>query len=181
MLAALLAAALATAQTPPAADAAETRKLQSLFERHWEYLRQTFSEWGTFRGDHRLGDRLTDVSPAARAAEDAATKRWLDEARTIDRGKLVPTDRVSLDLFITNHERHIALMPFTGYRSLSIGSNDGLQSDLAQPLSVTPMDNRAQTEQLLARLATAPRRILATRAGGRTVLPALQTPASLLA
>lgn len=158
-LAALLASALATAQPLPTHDAAEARKLQSLLERHWEYLRQTFPEWGTFRGDHGLGDRLTDVSPAARAAQDAATKRWLDEARSLDRGKLVPTDRVSLDLFITNHERQIALMPFTGYRSLSIGSNDGLQSDLAQLLSVTPMDSRAQAEQLLARLAAVPRRM----------------------
>jgi uncharacterized protein (DUF885 family) len=140
-------------------DAAETARLHALFERQWEYVRQTFPEWGTFRGDHRLGDRLTDVSPAARAAQDAATKRWLDEARAIERGKLVPTDRVSLDLFITNHERRIALMPFAGYRSLSIGSNDGLQSDLAQLLSVTPMDSRAQAEQLLARLAAVPRRM----------------------
>lgn len=140
-------------------DAAETARLHTLFERQWEYVRQTFPEWGTFRGDHRLGDRLTDVSPAARAAQDATTKRWLDEARAIERGKLVPTDRVSLDLFITNHERSIALMPFAGYRSLSIGSNDGLQSDLAQLLSVTPMDSRAQAEQLLARLAAVPRRM----------------------
>jgi uncharacterized protein (DUF885 family) len=140
-------------------EVAETARLHTLFERQWEYVRQTFPEWGTFRGDHRLGDRLTDVSPAARAAQDAATRRWLDEARAIDRGKLVPTDRVSLDLFIADHERRIALMPFAGYRSLSIGSNDGLQSDLAQLLSVMPMDSRAQAEQLLARLAAVPRRM----------------------
>jgi uncharacterized protein (DUF885 family) len=158
-LALLLAWWLALVVPVAAQDGAETARLHALFERQWEYVRQTFPEWGTFRGDHRLGDRLTDVSPAARAAQDTATRRWLDEARTIERGKLAPTDRVSLDLFIANHERRIALMPFSGYRSLSIGSNDGLQSDLAQLLSVTPMNDRAQAEQLLARLAAVPRRM----------------------
>jgi uncharacterized protein (DUF885 family) len=158
-LALLLAWWLSLVVPVAAQDGAETARLHALFERQWEYVRQTFPEWGTFRGDHRLGDRLNDVSPAARAAQDAATRRWLDEARTIDRGKLAPTDRVSLDLFIANHERRIALMPFAGYRSLSIGSNDGLQSALAQLLSVTPMNDRAQAEQLLARLAAWPRRM----------------------
>ena len=157
-LAALLSAAVVAAQPLPPPDATEARKLQSLFERQWEYLRQTFPEWATFRGDHRLGDRLTDVSPAARAAQDAATQRWLDEARTIDRGKLAPTDRVSLDLFIADHERRVALIPFAGYRSLSIGALHGLQSGLAELLSVTPMDSRVQAEQLLARLAAVPSR-----------------------
>jgi uncharacterized protein (DUF885 family) len=167
---ALLVSACATSQPPPAAAAtgastaasaptsAESAKLHALFARHWTWIGETFPEWGTFRGDHRFGDRLTDNSPAGRAAQDTATQRWLAEARAIDRAQLASaTDRTSLDLFIVNHERRIEFLPFTGYRSLAIGSNDGAQTALAGLLSVTPMDSRERVEQLLVRLAAVPR------------------------
>jgi uncharacterized protein (DUF885 family) len=154
----VLAASVAGAKST-APSAAEARKLHALFDRHWVYIARTFPEWSTFRGDHRFGDRLTDVSAAGRAAQDAQTRRWLAEARRIARHKLQQADRVSLDLFIADHERRVAMMRFAGYRSMSIQSNDGLQSDLAQLLSVTPVQTRGQVEQLLKRLAGVPRRM----------------------
>jgi uncharacterized protein (DUF885 family) len=159
LVVAMVIAAPAAHAQQAAAPSEASRQLQSLFERQWEYQRQTFPEWGTFRGDNRFGDRLTDVSAAARGAQDAATQRWLDEARRIERGPLSDTERVSLDLFINNQERRIALMPFAGYRSLSIGSNDGVQSALAGLLAVTPMNDRAQAAQLGQRLAAVPKRM----------------------
>ncbi len=141
-----------------AQDNAEATRLNALFARHWVWTNETFPEWGTFRGDHRFGDRLTDNSAAGRAAQDAATQRWLAEARAIDRAALPATDRVSLDLFVRDAERRIAMFLFTGFRSLSIGSNDGVQTALAGLLAVTPMDSRERAEQLLRRLAAfAPR------------------------
>jgi uncharacterized protein (DUF885 family) len=142
-----------------AQDAAETARLQAFFARSWAWFGETFPEWATYRGDHRYGDRLTDNSAAGRAAQDAAAQRWLEEARGFDRARLGVTDRVSLDLFIRNAERRIALFPFTGYRSLQIGSNDGTQTELAELLSVTSMDNGERAEQLLRRLAAVPRSI----------------------
>jgi uncharacterized protein (DUF885 family) len=147
------------AATQAAPSATETRKLHGLFERHWAYVGKTFPEWGTFRGDHRYGDRLTDNSRAARDARDADTRRWLAEARRIARARLSATDRVSLDLFIDNQQRAIEFMAFPGYRSMLMNANDGLQSNLAQLLSVTPMQNTAQARQLLKRLAAMPRRM----------------------
>lgn len=149
----------AWSKSDPSVSAGETRKLQSLFERHWAYVGKTFPEWATFRGDHRYGDRLADNSRAARDVRDADTRRWLAEARRIARGKLSPTDRVSLDLFIDNQERALEFVAFPGYRSMLIQSNDGLQSGLAQLLAVTPMQNATQARQLLKRLAAVPRRM----------------------
>jgi uncharacterized protein (DUF885 family) len=154
----LIVAVAATAALA-APSATEARKLHALFERQWAYVGKAFPESGTFRGDHRYGDRLTDNSRAARDARDADTRRWLAEARRIARGKLSATDRVSLDLFIDDQQRAIEFMAFPGYRSMSIQSNDGLQSNLAQLLSVTPMQNAAQARQLLKRLAAMPRRM----------------------
>jgi uncharacterized protein (DUF885 family) len=157
----LLVVACCIAFVGPAAaqDAAETARLHALFARHWAWVGEAFPEWATFRGDHRFGDRLGDNSVAGRAAQDAATRRWADEARAIDRTRLALTDRVSLDLFIRNAERRIAYFPFTGYRSLSIRSNDGAQTALAGLLSVAPMDSRERAEQLLRRLAAVPQRM----------------------
>jgi uncharacterized protein (DUF885 family) len=138
---------------------AEGRKLHTLFERHWQYFARTYPEGATYRGDHRYGDRLTEQSPAARAAQDADTKRWLAEARKIKRARLAPTDRVSLDLFISNHQRIIEFMPYAGYRSMSIGALGGVQTQFADIMQVTPMDSPAQARQLLQRFAGLPRRM----------------------
>jgi uncharacterized protein (DUF885 family) len=149
----------AWSKSDPVASASETRRLQSLFERHWAYVGKTFPEWATFRGDHRYGDRLTNNAKTARDARDADTRRWLAEARRIARHKLSATDRVSLDLFVDDHQRAVEFMAFPGYRSMLIQANDGLQSNLAQLLSVTPMQNAAQARQLLKRLAAVPKRM----------------------
>ena len=142
-----------------AASTAESRKLHALFERHWQYVARTDPEGATYRGDHRFGDRLADRSPAARSAQDAATRRWLAEARRIQRARLAPNDRVSLDLFISNQQRAIAFMPFAGYRSMSIGALGGAQTHLAELMQITPMDSAEHARQLLQRFAALPRRM----------------------
>jgi uncharacterized protein (DUF885 family) len=150
-------AATTTSAATGAPSTAESRKLHALFERHWQYTARTFPEGATYRGDHRHGSRLTDQSPAARTAQDAAVKRWLAEARRIHRAHLAPTDRISLDLFISNQQRAIEFMPFAGYRSMSIGALGGAQTQIAELMQVTPMDTPAQARQLLQRLAAVPR------------------------
>ena len=140
-LMALAATAASAADNAP--SPAEGRKLHALFERHWQYVARTYPEGATYRGDHRYGGRLSEQSPAARATQDAAVKRWLAEARKIKRARLTPTDRVSLDLFISDQQRAIEFMPFAGYRSMSIGALGGAQTQLAELMQVTPMDTAA--------------------------------------
>ena len=157
---ALMALAATTASAATGAPStAESRKLHALFERHWQYTARTFPEGATYRGDHRHGSRLTDPSPAARTAQDAAVKRWLAEARRIHRARLAPTDRISLDLFISNQQRAIEFMPFAGYRSMSIGALGGAQTQFAELMQVTPMDTPGQARQLLQRFAAMPRQM----------------------
>jgi uncharacterized protein (DUF885 family) len=158
LLAVVIAVAAASA-AQAATSASETRKVNALFERHWAYVARTFPEGSTYRGDHRYGARLSDASAAGRAANDAQTRRWLAEARKIARGKLTPTGRVSLDLFIDDHERAVAMMAFAGYRSMSIGALGGVQTDFADLMQVTPMQTRAQARQLIDRQAAVPRRL----------------------
>lgn len=141
------------------AAAAQPAPIDAFFERYWQELQEQHPEWATFLGDHRRGDRLADVSAAARAARDAAARRWLADAQAWPREGLSEVQRISLELLIGKLQREVALQPFAGWRSLTIGSNGGLQTQLAELLSVTPVDGTARAEQLLARLAAVPQRM----------------------
>ena len=63
--------------------AAETKKLHALFERQWEDSAVRFPEFGTFRGDTRFNDRLSDASPAAQAERDRVSDGFMAEAQAI--------------------------------------------------------------------------------------------------
>jgi uncharacterized protein (DUF885 family) len=138
-------------------DPQETAALHALFDRQWEESARRFPEGSTFRGDLRYNDRLSDESAEAIAAYDAQVRQWLGEAKAIRRERLDPADRVSLDLFIGNMERRVALQPFTGYRSLRLGALGGVQSDFAELMQAVPMRNREQAQQLLRRMAAYPK------------------------
>jgi len=152
---------LALASAPLAAfaqgaDADETRKLHDLFERQWEDSARRFPQHATYRGDHRFNDRLNNNSIAARDETDRINLQWLAQAKAIRRDRLAPTDRVSLDLFISRVQRWIDEQPYPGWRSLSIGANGGAQSEFADMLNVVPMRTVEQAEQLLQRMAAYP-------------------------
>jgi uncharacterized protein (DUF885 family) len=152
LAAALLAAGPAPAQ-PAAADPAETKKLHALFERQWEDSAVRFPEFGTFRGDTRFNDRLSDVSPAAIAERERASDAFLAEARAIDREKLSPTDRVSLDMFIDGQLRQAALRPYPAYALMNLRTLGGPQNQFGDLLQQMPTQTQAQYGQMLARMA----------------------------
>jgi uncharacterized protein (DUF885 family) len=150
------AAAPAVAQE---ADEQETRVLHALFERDWDASARDFPEWATYRGDHRYGDKLTDMSAAAIAARDARVQSTLAEARAIRRERLAGTDRVSLDLFIERAQRQVEMAAFPAYRTLSLRALGGPHTALPDLLNVSPVQRRDQVEQMIARLAAMPQRI----------------------
>jgi uncharacterized protein (DUF885 family) len=155
----LAAGLLCSGMAALAADAAATQRLHALFERYWEQTASLYPEWATWRGDHRFDDRLSDASPAGRAAADAREREWLAEARAFDPATLEPTDRVSLELFIHGRAEAVAQQPYEGWRSMTLGADGGFQTDLPELLQMMPMDNAAQVDKFLARLAAVPRRV----------------------
>jgi uncharacterized protein (DUF885 family) len=142
-----------------AADGDGARRLHALFNEYWSQTARDYPEWATWRGDHRFDDRLTDATPAARDARDARERDWLARARAIDRDALTAVDRVSLDVFVHQRDQEVTQQDFGGWRTMSLGSQGGFHTELAQLLQMMPMRNALQVEQYLARLAAAPRRI----------------------
>ena len=137
----------------------DAQKLHKLFEIHWDESARMYPEWATFRGDHRYGDRFADASPAGRAAQDAKTREWLAQARGMRRDALNATDRVSLDMFIDMLEQDVAMIPFEGYRRMSLRSLWGVQDALSGLLQATPMSSPERVEQLFKRFAAYPQRM----------------------
>ena len=150
---------LSPLQAADKVDAAQTRRLQAFFDARWETLMKTFPEWATYLGDNRYGDRLEDASPAAIAANFAEMRRALAQARALRRTGLAAKDRTSLDVFIDQYEDRLRLEPFAGFRSMSLGALDGFQSGFSSLLQSSPVERRAQVEQVLARMAAYPRRV----------------------
>jgi uncharacterized protein (DUF885 family) len=151
----LLCMAHAAAQDP----AEQTKRLHALFEATWQANMQAHPEWATFVGDHRHGDRLTDESPEARAQRQALEVQTLQQARAIARDALSPQDRVSLDLFIHGLKDRIREHDFEGFASMSLGALGGFHTDFAELLSASPVNDAAQVEALLRRLAAYPKRV----------------------
>ena len=145
--------AFAQTSAQGAGDVTPTQRLHALFERHWEDSARRFPEWATWRGDHRFGDRLSDASPVARAANDTWTRELLRETLAVPADTLSTTDRVSRDLFIHNLEEQSRLETHAGWRSRSLVSQWGFQSRLAGVLQASPVTTAAEVRQMLARLA----------------------------
>ena len=141
------------------ADAHETRSLHALFERHWDWSARTFPEFASYRGDHRFGDRLADVSAAAIAEREREVAQFLAQARAVKRAGLSSSDRVSLDVFIDALQRQVDLAAFPAARGMSLRALGGPQTQMVELLQIMPTQSAAQVEQMLARLAAYPRRM----------------------
>ena len=105
----LLAAALpviASAQTPPAAQAqAEGAKLRRLFAESDEAQLRRNPLQALLRGDLRYADRIGDyLTDAYELEERRAVERNLQALRGIDRAKLSAVDRIAYDVFRTDNE-----------------------------------------------------------------------------
>jgi uncharacterized protein (DUF885 family) len=142
-----------------AVDPVATRQVQALFDTSWEAAMQRYPEWATYLGDNRNSDKLFDATREGEVADYERNRRELAEARTIARDRLAPADRVSLDIFIYELEKQLRMERFVGYRRLSLGSQGGFQSGLAQLLRSSPTATKREVEQILARLAAYPRRV----------------------
>ena len=138
---------------------APSQTLHALFAEYWEDTARDLPEWATWRGDHRFDNRLADHSHAARAARDRQARQWLARATAIDRAALSPADQLSLDVFIHGRADEAAYQPFEGWRTMSLGAEGGLHTDLPDLLRLMPADSVPQVEAVLARLAAVPRRV----------------------
>ncbi len=137
----------------------EARALEALFARYWDETARLGPEWATSRGDHRFGDRWSDLSATGVEQRDKQAALWLAEARAISPQALSATERRSRAMFIHDREREVREADFVGWRTMRIGALRGTQTMLANMLQAVPVDSEEQVEQLLLRLERYPLRL----------------------
>lgn len=150
-------AGAAPAAPPSAADA--SRRLHAMFDADWRWRMQAYPEWATYDGDDCCNDRLTDNSPAARAARLAYTRGYIQRLESVDRRRLARADRVSLDVALHEARNQAEAAAHPGLERMAITTQGGLHTDFAELLRISPMRHAQDAQHVLARMAMFPSRV----------------------
>ncbi|MDZ4350585.1 MAG: DUF885 domain-containing protein [Xanthomonadaceae bacterium] len=102
---------------PTRADAPSgAEALHALFETDWQRRLEANPLMASFLGDPRYNDRLPDLSPQARTAEQAAVRASLAALDAIDRNALGEPDQLNYDIYRRLLERDIEGFAFPAER-----------------------------------------------------------------
>ncbi len=129
--------------------------VNDLADRFWEGLLERDPVWATILGDPRYDDRWPDLGPDGRAAEEAAYRAALAEARTIPTQGLGAEQVITRDLIVLVSETHLDLLAQKQYQ-LAIDHMSGPQVWPAELAQDQPADTPARLEALLARWRASP-------------------------
>ncbi len=86
----------------------DIERARALADRYWDGLLEIEPMLGTFVGDERYDDRLSDPSEAGRAASETLNRSALRDLATVDRAALDDTMRGTLDVLEACARRAIA-------------------------------------------------------------------------
>jgi uncharacterized protein (DUF885 family) len=128
----------------------------ALFERDWQWRLEHQPEYATTIGERRYNDRLSDASLAAAKDKREHLRTMLEEARAIDRTGLGAQERLSLDLFVFDKERQLAMLAFSLVDPQLLTGWDGLQVRLPRLVAQTPFATEEDYRNYIARLNALP-------------------------
>jgi uncharacterized protein (DUF885 family) len=129
--------------------------VNDLADRFWEGILERNPVWATLLGDERYNDRWPDLGAAGRAADEAAYRSALDEARRIPADGLEPEQVITRDLIVLISENHLEELAHKRYQ-LAIDHMSGPQVWPADYAQYQPADTPERLEKLLARHAAYP-------------------------
>lgn len=142
--------------------------LNDLADRFWEGVLERDPMWATVLGDERYNDRWPDLGADGRAAESAAFRSTLEEARAIPAEELEPEQVITRDLLMLVAENHLEALDKKQYQ-LGIDHMSGPQVWPAEMAQYQPVDTPERLEKLVARYAAYPamvEQLVATLAEG---------------
>lgn len=133
----------------------EAERLHKLFKVAWEHQMAEYPEWATRIGHPGYNDRWTDHSLEAIERRKRELQLQLKVMESIDTAKLDAADQLNYDLFKNKITDDIEGARFKR-EFMPISQLDGIQQDIAQLLSMMPVNTIAQCEDILARLDGVP-------------------------
>ncbi|MFI5292897.1 MAG: DUF885 family protein, partial [Candidatus Limnocylindrales bacterium] len=129
--------------------------VNDLADRFWEGILERDPLTATILGDERYNDRWPDLGPDGRAADEAAFRATLAEAKEIGSEGLEPEQIITRDLLtLVCETQHEALA--TKQYKLALDHRSGPQIWPADIAQYQPGDTPERLAQLLARLAAYP-------------------------
>ena len=129
--------------------------VNDLADRFWDGVLERDPLWATVLGDERFNDRWPDLGPQGRAADEAAYRSVLAEAREIPADGLDPEQVITRDLLTLVAENQLEALAQKQYQ-LAVDHMSGPQIWPAQVAQYQPADTPERVELVLARYAAYP-------------------------
>ncbi len=129
--------------------------VNDLADRFWEGILEQSPLWATVLGDERYNDRWPALGEDGRAAENAAYRSVLEEAKQIPADALEPEQVITRDLMILVAENHLEAHAQKQYQ-LAVDHMSGPQIWPVEMAQYQPADSPERMATMLARLAAYP-------------------------
>jgi uncharacterized protein (DUF885 family) len=129
--------------------------VNDLADRFWDGVIERDPLWATILGDERFNDRWPDLGEAGRAADEAAYRSVLDEARDIPADGLEPEQVITRDLLVLVAENQLEALAQKQYQ-LALDHMSGPQIWPAEIAQYQPADTPERLDKLLTRFAAYP-------------------------
>lgn len=136
--------------------AARRAQLQKAIDAQWEYQLRTNPEFATYVGDARYNDRLTDVSPAAIAAELEEERKQLAVFEAIDPSGFTGEEALNRQLMIRGLREDVEGAQFKRWE-MPVDQMNGIHLGYAALPSQMPFNSVKDYENYIARLRAIPR------------------------
>ena len=129
--------------------------VNDLADRFWEGILERDPIWATLLGDDRYDERWPDLGATGRAADQAAYRGALEEARRIPDHGLDPEQTITRDLIILVAENQLESLAQKQYQ-LALDHMSGPQIWPAEVAQYQPADTPERLDRLLERYGAYP-------------------------
>src|SRR5262245_27608195 len=116
------------------------QELHDLFREDWEWTLKEYPEFGTYIGDDRYNDKLSDLSLEAIDRRKGHHREMLAGIERIDRSKLTGQDVISYDLFLLDARLALDCDRFP-IDQMPVSQMEGPQLGFPQLVNATPFRN----------------------------------------
>ncbi len=129
--------------------------VRALADDYWEGVLRRNPTLATFHGDDRYNDRLPDVGPTGRGAEQAELGALVADLDRLDRDSLEVNDRITLDMLRLSATAGLDALRFR-LDELAVDQMEGPQVWLPELLNWQPLDTPEHVVDLVARYRAFP-------------------------
>ena len=150
--------AIATASVRGADTAgidARRQQLKQLIAEEWEYELRESPEQGTFIGDYRYNDRWSDASLAHIPQVKQDNQKWLAQFEAVDTTGFPEQEKLNQSLMVRNLKERLESLELKNYE-MPVDQFNGVHLQLAQFVSLVPLDSTKHYEDYLSRLHQIP-------------------------